>query len=441
LRAFDARPLALFRFALGAVLLEDLSRQARAIGTFYTDGGLFPRGPTAMPWMWSILHVSGSAAGVGLLFAAGALATLAFTLGLFTRVATAATWFFFVSLEHRAPILHNGGDRIAAILLFFGLFTDLSGRYSLDAARAGSRAEVSGLPPRLLAAIPALLYAHTAVEKLRDAGRGWFDGSVLYANLNLEGWTRPGGVWLRGHPSLCTALGAATILVEVAVPVLLLLPPRVRHARALAVAGHLAVQLGVLFTLKVAMFTNVMLAATPLWLLPEWLDRLGGPFAREGRPLAEDGARGWKAPSAIAAGLFAAIAVAPFMASTVGQILPWIGLDLNIGLFAWAYPSMRWEAVGERGDGRTVDPLPAEADLGHGFLNSLWMQLPYRLEHYEPLGKWVCRTYAERSGEPLRRWKITKLVRPPYRAGEPVPVEKQRLVLDQECGSADMNAH
>jgi hypothetical protein len=435
LGAFDARPLALFRIALGGVLLEDLACQARGLATFYTDDGLFPRGPRSMPWMWSVLDLTGSRSGVGLLFALGAVVTLAFTLGLFTRLATALTFVFFVSLEHRVPQIHNGGDRMAAVLLFLGLFTDLSGRYALDAWRRGARAEVPGLAPRLMAAVPALLYAQTAIEKLRDAAGGWFDGSVIYANLHLVGWTRAGGVWLRAHPSLCTASGVATILLEIAVPVLFLLPSSIRPARALAVLGYVGVQLGILATLKVAMFTNVMLAATPLWLLPEWLDRVGGVLAAKGARLVTEVALRPSASTAVPALVFAAITFAPLWPAAAMPLLPWAGLDLNVGLFAWAYPSMRWEKAGELEDGVSVDPLPAGADFSDRFANSLWMQLPYRLEAYEPLGRFVCRTYDAGGGAKLRRWSITKVIRPPYRAGEAVPEETRRVMLEAECAA------
>jgi hypothetical protein len=432
--AFDARPLALFRIALGVALLEDLLAQARGIPTFYTDAGILPRGPRPVPWMWSVLNVSGSIQGVDLIFAVGALATLAFTLGFLTRTSTAATWLFFVSLEHRAPEVHNGGDRLVAVLLFFGFFTDLSGRFSVDAARRGPRLTVRPFVPRLLQAVPALLYAYTAWQKLRDAGPGWFDGSVLFANLHLQGWVRPGGVWLRSHPSLCTALGIGTIAAEISIPVLLYLPFWIGRARALATLGHLGVQLGIVLTLKVANFTDVMFALTPLWMLPAWLDRIGGPLKAHGVHAPDDWTRLRAPVTATTALLFVAMAVEPFMPRTVGRVLPWIGINLNIGLFTVAYRSMRWEAKGELADGSYVDPLPSEADFGDGFSNSLWMQLPYRLDHYAALGKFVCRRHNETRGGPaLRSWTLTRALRAPYRPHDPIPAETRRIVLEQEC--------
>jgi hypothetical protein len=441
--AIDARPLALFRIALGLVLLQDLVCQARGLTEFYTDQGIFPRGTTALPWQWSVFALSGSKGGVAVLFALGALATLAFTLGCFTRVATALTFLFFVSLEHRVPEIHNGGDRVAAVLLFFGLFADGSGRYSVDAMRLGARRCVPALPARLMQAVPLLLYLQTAFEKLRDAGAGWFDGSVMEANLRLTGWTRFGAAWLRAHPSLCTLSGAATIALEIFVPLLFYLPLRSSATRLLAVVGYAVLQIGILLTFKVAMFTSVMLAATLLLVLPSWLDRIGGrataslSSSRE-RAVGEQGGGNVRVRSvpSTSVGLlvvFAMLAIAPVAPATVGRVLPWAGLDLNIGLFAWAYPSMRWEPSGELEDGRAVDPLPVSADFSDRFSNSLWMQLPYRLRDYEPLARMVCERFVPKDGARLKHWSLTKVVIPPYRVDAPSAPEKRTRVLDADC--------
>jgi hypothetical protein len=317
------------------------------------------------------------------------------------------------------------------VLLFLGVFTNLSGRYSLDARRRGVRASVPALVPRLMQALPFLLYLQTGIEKLRDAGSGWFDGSVIFANVGLHGWTRFGAVWLRAHPALCTFVGVATIALELAMPLVFLSPWRPSAARLFVLLGHLGLEGGILLSFKVAMFTNVMLATTPLLLLPAWLDRAGGVLASRGDRLeANEAMRPW---GYVPVGVFAAIAVAPILPSTVGQLLPWAGLDLNTGLFAWAYPSMRWEAIGQLDDGTQIDPLPPEADFGTGFMNSLWMQLPYRLIDYGPVGSLVCGTRDGTDGPRLERWSITKVVVAPYRAGEPMPPESRRLVLQKEC--------
>jgi hypothetical protein len=424
---FDARPLALFRIALGVVLLEDFIQHARGLGLFYADGGVLSH-PSASISEWSLFAVTGSSHWACALFVVGIVAALAFTLGLFTRAATAVLWVVFVSRMHRTPELHNGGDALAAILLLFMLFADCGARGSLDARRDPTRARdrVPALAPLMLQAIPAVLYVHTAWLKLGAAGGAWFDGTVLFEDLHLAGWARPGGVWLREHPGLCEALGASTIAFELAVPMLLLMSARFTRARAVAIVLHVGLQLGILVTLKVGVFTNVMLAVTALWLPSAWLDQVWPPLGLAG---AAASAPPRRTSDVLALLLFVTVACAPIVQLPV--VSRALALDLNATLFTRAYPSMRWEAHGELVDGTTTDPLTRLAQppiLDDGLWNSLWMQLPYRLQNYDALGRVVC------DAEPaLRTWRLTKLVRVPSPPDAALAAEVPTVVIDREC--------
>src|SRR3954471_1995898 len=261
----DSRPFALFRIALGIVLLQDLWARSRDISTFLTDDGIIPRAMLQTP-SWRIFNFSGDTLPVVALFIAGTIATLAFTAGYRTRVATVVVWLFFVSLHRRVPPIQTGGDSVIDILLFFGFFTDLAARWSFDARRKGTRAYVQAPVPRFMQYLPAALYLYTARAKLLAAGTAWINGPILYEHLHLHGWVRPAGVLLGEHPGLCAFLGGATIVVEFLIPVLVVLPVFILPARALATLMHVGLQLGILLTLKVGIFTNVMLACTALWL-------------------------------------------------------------------------------------------------------------------------------------------------------------------------------
>jgi hypothetical protein len=426
----DARPLALFRIALGIVLLLDIVHHAWSLSTFYSDDGLFPRAAIS-PDSLSIFDLTGSPLGVGLIFAVGAAAALAFTLGLFTRTSAIVLWLVLVSRQHRVPDIHNGGDAIAAVLVFFSCFAEISARGSIDARRAphGRRDRVPQLAPLLLQATPAVLYVATAWQKLADSGRSWLDGSVLYANLHLAGWARPGGVWLREHPTLCMVFGAGTIAAELAIPVLLAWSLRSRRARVVAIVLHLSLQLGILVTFKVGVFTNVMLATTALWLPSDWLDRV---WPRIDAPLPPPGelTRVRRAIDAALASLFAVMALALFVPSPASGALRAAGLELNATLFTRAYASVRWEARGELDDGRVIDPLDAisGADFGDGVWNSLWMQLPYRLRDPDELARFMCRRTPA-----LRHWTLARLVTPPYEPGAPASQPERTVVLDHGC--------
>jgi hypothetical protein len=201
-------------------------------------------------------------------------------------------------------------------------------------------------------------------------------------------------------------------------------------------------------TLKVGIFTNVMLAATTLWLLPEWFDFVAARFAGARRALSAlpGGAATELTPVravvlAVAAVLFAAAIIDPVapthMPRGTRPLLASLGLDLKIALFVGGIPSQRWVADGALADGTHVNPLETVAPgtiANGGFRNSLWMQLPYRLTDYAAFGRFVCRRFNEQaSGAPLRTWNLTTLTRQPYPPGAPIPAETSELVLTQTC--------
>jgi uncharacterized membrane protein YphA (DoxX/SURF4 family) len=440
----DARPLALFRIGLGAILLQDLWPRFRGLSTFLTDDGIYPRDllPDSAPW--SLFRLSGDALPLTLLMVAGTIATIAFTLGFATRFATAACWLFWVSIHRRVPVIHTGGDALADIMLFFGVFADLSGRWSLDALRLGDREAVPALVPRFMQAIPGLLYLYTARNKLIIGGKAWFFGPIVFEHMHLQGWLRPGGVALGDHPGLCAFATGSTIVMEFVIPVLLFLPVFIAPARAAAVVFHLGLQLGILMTMKVGTFTYVMLDLTFLWLLPGWIDAVGEPLARRGTVDEPRWTPGYVALNAFVGLMFFGTAAVP----VIPRHLPgffvtatndWMALGLNTRLFTSGFPSVRWESAGVLADGTPVEPLPVAAPAADftndTFLNNLWMQVPYRLTQYEPLGRFVCDRYNRDHHPALRSWTLGKITAPEYPPGGVPPEETRTQLLQQECQS------
>jgi Vitamin K-dependent gamma-carboxylase len=436
----DARPLALFRIVLGVVLLQDLAGRASTLRTFLTDEGLVPLGSRAAGSDWSLFHVANVPA-VVLLFALGVLITLAFTLGWHTRIVTVAAWAFFVSLHRRVQPIMTGGDALADLMLFFGSFVDMGGRFSLDAVRGGARGQVRALAVRFMAYLPGLMYFYTARQKLIEDARGWLGGPILFQHLQLDGWVRPPGVWLGQHPSLCAALAGLTIFVELLLPVLLVLPFWIQPARALAILCNLGLQLGILLTLKVGIFTYVMFAVSALWLQPEWLDAIGGPLSRaaSARPLPTwDIPRRWLAASLTIVFFFVSSrwVIGRHIPGVVNRSLDWLGLDLLAGMFTRASPSKRWVARGELSDGRQIDPFSVVAPhaFESGFINSPWMQLPYHLAAYGGIERMVCCRYnAETPGSRLMFWSLSEVARPPYLPSEARARETTRLLFAYAC--------
>lgn len=444
----DARPLALFRIFFGLALLSDLVDRARELRAFLTDEGILPRGVQAISWAWSVFDLVGAPRPVIFVFALGTVATLAFTVGFRTRLATVATWIFFISIHNRNRALTLGGDDLADVLLFWSMFVELGACYSLDANRRGTRLRVPAFPARLLQYVPALIYLHAARFKLLFAAPLWLHGPMLFQQMQQFGWIRPPGSWLGQYPELCAWLGDATIALEFLIPLLVLLPWWIRPSRALAVLFNVGLQVGILATMKVGVFTKVMLALSWLWVQPEWLDWLAAR-RRQWSAAVESSPFGPAPRPAGRAVLFAAVvlgaqyllmAATPAIWRRIPQALvselKWIGLDLKVSLFSNPYPIQRWEVRGHLASSEEVDVLPVAAPaavIDDGYFASLWASLPARDIPMDGVGRYLCRQYRERSATSLQTLEVIRFSRPQWLPGESLAPEERTVVLQQRC--------
>src|SRR6266850_3570838 len=87
----DPRSLALFRMAMGALLLADLAIRATDLNAMYTDDGMFSRAEicrrATTVWNWSFHFGSGSWGYQAMLFGIAAALALAVLVGFETRLA------------------------------------------------------------------------------------------------------------------------------------------------------------------------------------------------------------------------------------------------------------------------------------------------------------------------------------------------------------------
>lgn len=241
-RAFglDLRSLALFRAALGAVLLSDLALRAVNLRTFYTDFGVMPR-----DWMVSInglwrvtLHAfNGELWSAALLLGVEGLAALALFLGWRTRLAALVAFVLHGSLLNRDILVLFGGDPLIMCLLFWGMFLPLGARWSVDAALARKPLEAD---THLSWASAGLLLQVLSVyffSALLKTGREWWpEGTAVWYALSIDGYISPIGEWLREFPPLTHALSYFVYFLELLGPPLALAP----YLLAAAVAAFAA---------------------------------------------------------------------------------------------------------------------------------------------------------------------------------------------------------
>jgi len=441
----DPRPLAVFRILFGLGLLHDLVNYTRDLRAFLADDGMLPRGVQGAARVWSVFELTGNLGAIAVIYAVGFACVTAFTLGYRAQLTALLSWAFVTSVHTRNLYVIDGGDDLARYLLFLSIFADTGACWSVSAWLAKRKS--TGVPAyglRFLQLHLALLYFVAARLKFRS---GWLAHNVIYQCLQLSGFVRPLGRVLLQYPGACRASTVLTLVLEFAFAFLAFSPWKVGSCRALAIFCGVAVQAGILLTMRVGVFTESMLAAMALFLQPAWLDYVE-------RRIAAWRARPWSSPQVIddpnlswpdalrqrghvLAVLFLGInfitlAWGPF----AGRRFPlpeaayadrrWLWLDQPFGLFDVIYPIPRWHGDGVTERGTQVDALGvAIPDLVPTvrWRFSRWYKFTFkgreRPIHFPELAAYICRAYQEKTGEPLRELTLAETLTPPALPGQP----------------------
>lgn len=393
----DARLVAIFRIGLGLILFVDCLDLFGSREPFYATTGLFPAfGP--MEHRWSLFQIARSPEAVTAWFALGALSLLAFTVGLFTRVSTVLAWIFLVSLRTQNPWIATGGDYVAQTLVVFSLFTDMGATWSLDAVRRkASRSTAPALGWRLMLVHVAILYFVTARLKVRH---GWLtEGDGVFQALVIGGFARPPGAWLAEHPDLCKLLTFGTLVFEFGFPLLAFLPWKTLSARLVAIAFNLALQVGILFTMKVGLFTPLMIWISLLLIPDAWVARVKfqpPAVVDPGPPARQPMLAGVAALGVVLMCWDAFVGSRIPMPGPVRVVQQWSAMEQPFELFGKGLGVSNWSGTGTRADGSTYDVV---RELTPGLVSepswrfSVWFKLVFNEHHMDwpGVGAWMCR--------------------------------------------------
>ncbi len=266
----DLRSLALFRIALGGVLLVDVVLRTTDLVAHYTDAGVLPRSDlirVAEQPLWFSVHMgSGQWAFQAALFLLAALAATALVLGWRTRWAALISWFLLCSVQARNPMVLNSGDVLLRVLLLWGIFLPWGRLWSLD-----SRGQA---PPRSLLVADASTLAYTLqivllylTAGLHKSGEAWRNGTAVYYALSIDQFTTPLGERLLHYPGLMSGLSYAVVAFQLSVPLLVFIPWKNGLFRTLAVLGTVSLHLGIASCMHLGIFSGVATVAA-LGLLP-----------------------------------------------------------------------------------------------------------------------------------------------------------------------------
>jgi len=371
--AIDLEWLALFRILLGLLFLADVWLWAPNVDMVLTDHGIFPLS------LWhayfssrpSFHALAGSAGFEWALLLAGIPPAVAFTLGWHTRKAQILTWIFWSSLQHRAPLILNGGDEVMRLLLFWSVFLPLHARWSLDAraGRAAAWARVDGVRNLASAALllqVAVIYPVSVIHKLRFPV--WQDLSFLERAMRIDSVATGIGRLLLQIPDLLPVISWATVQLEAFGLLLVFSPFATRITRTIGVAAYMALHgIGIGAAMDIGLFPWVMVVA--------WIPFLPPRRARAGAMRLAEAAAGrpesrWQ--RALLATLMAGVAI--HLAGTLDWIpakrvqrvtdaITVVRLDQRWPLWATVMPNRYYLFPAHTVSGREIDLHREGADL------------------------------------------------------------------------------
>lgn len=278
--SIDTRSLALFRMALGTLLLVDLTGRLIDLQGLYGAGGVQPVDVVReflqeqYPGAWSLHLLSGATPYQACLLLGAAGLAIAFILGWRTRLVAVGCWVLLASLHVRSPLVTNGGDVLLRMMLLWGLFLPLGERWSLDARKRDR-------PPRhsicSVASVAALLqlclmYEWTGLFKWNPL---WLEGEALAEVLSLRLYSTGWGRLLLDYPAVLRWGTWLTLGVELLGPWLLFCPWKQPWVRGLTVVALAGMHLGIESAMHVDLFSYACWVALTLFIPAQFWQSLG----------------------------------------------------------------------------------------------------------------------------------------------------------------------
>jgi hypothetical protein len=276
-RPISARPLGAFRIAFGLLALSNLAFLAFDLDYWFTDHGMLvgtealevagPFRPSPLQWVQDPTSVR-------IFFGATAVICALFTLGWHTRVMGVLFYLAMLSIHHRDVLTNSGADTILLLLTFYIMLSPCGAAYSLDARRAarrrGTLAEPLIVPwaQRLIQLQVALVYFDTAL--LKSNGSSWLGGTALHYVLNNTEVGRFSLYPLTEYPLAINVLTLGALLTEFSLAFLLWF----RATRRAMICAGIALHFGILLTVNIPIFGELMIASYLTFLNPDELDTL-----------------------------------------------------------------------------------------------------------------------------------------------------------------------
>lgn len=189
---------------------------------FYGHDGMLPRSEAldVVYWPAFLFLMKSDPAWIWQIYWATVAATVCLALGLWTRMAAAATFFLYVATVQRNLISFNGESGILAFVLVALVFAPAPQRFSLDhlVLKKTLPAKTESWPARFLQFNACMMYFFTTVGKL--LGDWDVGGGEIWYQITLSDWFRfPDIEWLRAR-WICWLATNGSLLLEGSFPFL-----------------------------------------------------------------------------------------------------------------------------------------------------------------------------------------------------------------------------
>ena len=303
----DARSLALFRVLFGLHLIANLYDRTSGPDAiaFYTNLGVLPNHYALYAplgdHLWSLLFPFSKPAEVQVAFAVILLVYIAYVIGYRTKWAQIGAVVCLLSLTNRNLMLQNGGIVVTNLVALWTSLLPLGARFSIDHLRRSLRerdeVSVDELAARSDMARTPVSYVRIAFFGIllnfaciyffnyaHKRGTTWHDGSavhwVLWQNRINTIWA----AFLRMHEPawLSPVLTRGTLIIEAAIPVLLLSPFATKWTRRGAIACIWALHSGISLMMTLGPFSYSMMAFSLLLVGREDWELVRRAFAWRG---------------------------------------------------------------------------------------------------------------------------------------------------------------
>lgn len=259
-----AEGLAALRIGIGATLLVDvlwfyLPRAGDFLGAGSLGSPEVFAGRLAGTWRWSLLAGITDSNLTFAVLVVWAVAALCLMLGFYPRLAAALCWALAVSVQNTNYYLHNSGDNVRQIALFYLMLCPCGAAWSIHSW--WQRRHTGDLRPafvypwavRLLLVQLVAIYFVNGLYKL--AGGDWRSGEVMHSVLANVLWTRFSYEQLPLPPGSVPLMTWTTLAWELGFPLLILIPKLRAPTLWLGVLFHL----GTAILLPLGLFPCYML--------------------------------------------------------------------------------------------------------------------------------------------------------------------------------------